>query len=363
MVTQVPIAGTEVVIGAAVQIAVATGIMVPDLSGLSAPEAQQAVAQLGLSFEDREAENDAAPANRVFEQQPAAGAAVTRGSSVRVTLAIPAPVRVPDVIGATRAAAEQRLRAVRLTATVMQEASLPGPDRVDSQSPAAGATVRPGTAVTLRVAVGLLPRPPQPLPPQPPPSPDQPLVPDPARTDPQRTVRVPDLSGRARQEAEQMLIQVGLVARVTEADSTNPPDTVVRQDPAANAPVALATAVNVVVARQPPVTTTGAVAVVPPWLTILIVLIATVGVSTWKLWWPPWGQPPPQVVAQPAAPPPAPPPLVDIEPRLGEWTQRLEMTGRSTGRMGHARARVARHARPRGAARGQRSGRRGTEGV
>ena len=125
-----------------------------------------------------------------------------------------------------------------------------------------------------------------------------------------------------------MLIQVGLVARLTEADSASPPNTVVGQDPAANTQVSLATAVNVVVARpSAPITTTGGVAVVPPWLTVLAVLIATVGISTWKLWRPPWGQPSPRVVAQsPAAPPPT---LVEVEPHLGAGTQRLETTGRS----------------------------------
>ena len=119
-----------------------------------------------------------------------------------------------------------------------------------------------------------------------------------------------------------MLIRVGLVARLTQAESTNPPDTVVGQDPAANTQVALATAVNVVVARPLPILPP--TPVVAPWLTALIVLIASAGISTWKLWWPSSGHPPPRVVGQPP-----PPPVIEVEPHLSAWTQRLETTGRS----------------------------------
>jgi beta-lactam-binding protein with PASTA domain len=88
VVSQVPEAGTAVVVGAAVRINVATGVEVPDLTGLSGDEAQRAVAGAGLSFEDLEQEAVGAPAGRVFQQQPAAGARVVRGARVQAIIAL-----------------------------------------------------------------------------------------------------------------------------------------------------------------------------------------------------------------------------------------------------------------------------------
>jgi beta-lactam-binding protein with PASTA domain len=66
----------------------------------------------------------------------------------------PSRVAVPSLIGLTQAHAVARLRGLRLTAspvTVTSERN-PGNDfRVLSQLPRAGAAVRPGTAVIIRI--------------------------------------------------------------------------------------------------------------------------------------------------------------------------------------------------------------------
>lgn len=102
VIAQVPVAGTEVVVGGAVRITVAAGVEVPDVNGLTAAQAQRAVAARGLSFRDAGQENGAAIAGRVFQQQPAPGTRVTRGSLVTATVAVavqvapPAPPALPE---------------------------------------------------------------------------------------------------------------------------------------------------------------------------------------------------------------------------------------------------------------------------
>jgi beta-lactam-binding protein with PASTA domain len=321
VVSQVPSAGTPVVVGASVRMAVATGVRVPNLSGLAAQDARQAVAQLGLSFEDGEAENDAAPPDRVFEQQPAAGTAVARGSRVRATLAVPVPVTVPNVRGLPRAEAERTLTARRLTSTAVDDgASTEPPDRVIGQTPAAGAMVRPGTSVRLTVATGVI---------------------------------VPSVTGLTRERAAAIAAAAGLRIRGA-LDGITLDRVVQRQDPAPNSRVARQSAITLFFAQQeppsgpappptpplqpppappgPPQEPVGlpsapAAPLLPPWLLSLIVVLASVALSTVRLWWPQRSAPPPPVHA--AAPAMPPPPAIAVHPDKGDSTQRLEVVGRS----------------------------------
>ena len=88
----------------------------PNLSGLSADDAQRAVAERGLSFEDADQETDAVPPGQVFQQQPASGTRVTRGSRVLATVAVAVPILVPNVVGVTRQRAVALLEAAGLRA-------------------------------------------------------------------------------------------------------------------------------------------------------------------------------------------------------------------------------------------------------
>ena len=180
VVSQVPSAGTAVVVGAAVRIAVATGVEVPNLSGLSADDAQRAVAERGLSFDDTDQETDAAPPGQVFQQQPASGTRVTRGSRVLATVAVAVPVLVPSVVGLPRQRAAAILEAAGLRAGPEPDATASG-RLVERQQPAANTRVARLTPVTLFVAAP----PPPPVQPQPGPATPVPApVPGPALTPP-----------------------------------------------------------------------------------------------------------------------------------------------------------------------------------
>ena len=272
--------------GAAVRIGVATGVEVPDLSGLSAGDAQRAVAERGLSFEDTDQETDAVPAGQVFQQQPASGTQVTRGSRVLATVAVAVPVLVPSVVGVPRQRAAAMLEAAGLRAAPEPDATALG-RLVERQQPAANTRVARLTPVTLFVAA---PAPP-PATPQPPPATPLPApIPGPVLTPPPAVQTTPP----------------GAVP-VVQPGVTQPP-----AQSGAGAP-----AVPVAVPVQP---------LLPPWLLSLLVAIAAIGASTYRLWWPGSLPPPPPIqTSAPATPPPA----VDVRPEFGDATLRLEVAGRS----------------------------------
>ena len=280
VVSQVPGAGTEVVVGAAVRIVVATGVEVPDLSGLSADEAQRTVAERGLSFEDTDQETDAAAPGRVFQQQPASGTRVTRGSRVLATVAVAVPVVVPNVVGVTRQRAVALLDAAGLRADAAPDATASS-RLVERQQPAANTRVARLTTVALFVAA----------PPQLPPT----LQPDPLTPVP---APVP---GPAPGPAPTPSVAPGVVPGPAPT-----PVPAVQVAPSAAVPV------------QP---------LLPPWLLTLLVALAAIGVSTFRLWWPASSTPPPPPIQ--AATPSTPPPAIDVRPERGDTSLRLEVTGRS----------------------------------
>jgi beta-lactam-binding protein with PASTA domain len=293
VVSQVPGAGTEVVIGAAVRIGVATGVEVPNLSGLSPGDAQRAVAERGLSFEDADQETDAAPAGQVFQQQPASGTRVTRGSRVLATVATAVTVLVPSVVGLPRQRAVTVLEAAGLRIVPESDAAALG-RLVERQQPAANARVARLTPVTLFVAV----------PPPPPPATQQPVpaTPLPPAGDP---AVIPPPAVQATPPVAVAVVQPGVAQQGTQPGVIQAPSQSGGATPAVAVPV------------QP---------VLPPWLLSLLVAIAAIGASTFKLWWP--ARPPPAPPIQSTAPA-TPPPAVDVRPERGDSTLRLEVSGRS----------------------------------
>jgi len=87
---QAPSAGASVSAGTAVDLAVSRGpqpVTVPDLSGLTAEEAQTALAGVGLALGPvTEEASDTIPAGQVIRQAPLAGTSVVPGSSVNLTV-------------------------------------------------------------------------------------------------------------------------------------------------------------------------------------------------------------------------------------------------------------------------------------
>lgn len=287
VIAQVPAGGTEVVINASVRIAVATGVEVPTLTGLSTGAAQQATAELGLSFESTNQESAAAAPGQVFQQQPASGTRVARGTRVLATVAVPVLVTVPNLIGLTRQRAAVQLEDAGLRAANEPDATASA-RLVERQQPAANTRVARLSVVTLFVAA---PASPPATPQQPPPATPLPApIPGPVLTPPP-------------------------------AVQTNPPGAVPVVQPGVAQPPAQsgagAPAVPVAVPVQP---------LLPPWLLSLLVAIAAIGASTYRLWWPGSSAPPPPIQATAPA---TPPPVVDVRPEFGDATLRLEVAGRS----------------------------------
>jgi beta-lactam-binding protein with PASTA domain len=166
---------------------------------------------------------------------PAAGASVTLGATAPTSdqwnLAIveltpgaaPVPVNVPNVVGLTQAAAQAAITGAGLTAgavTTANSASVPA-GQVISQTPAAGASVAPGSAVALVVSLG-----PAPI-----------------------TVAVPNVVGLTQAAAQTAITGAGLVVgTVSTANSASvPAGQVISQTPAAGSSVAQNSAVALVV--------------------------------------------------------------------------------------------------------------------
>lgn len=131
-------------------------VEVPQLVGLTRPQAELALENAGLDVGDvTERQNDA-PRGQVLSSSPAARTEVPIPSAVSFAVSAgPALVQVPDVSGQSYAAARQLL--VQLGFQVAEgkpdSLSLAAPGTVTSQNPAAGQTVPGGTTVRLTIAV------------------------------------------------------------------------------------------------------------------------------------------------------------------------------------------------------------------
>jgi beta-lactam-binding protein with PASTA domain len=160
---------------------------VPNVLGLSVSEAQRVIEEAGFLAQfsvERPQVTDPADVGAVIDQDPAAGTVATPGSFVELVVGGEvAQVRVPDVMGSTRTAAEGAIHNAGLVPAYSgQEAVDPNSplvDRVALQTPAAGSLVAPGTTVNFRIGVA-----------------DQAIV--------------PDLIGRTESAAMVALGQVGL---------------------------------------------------------------------------------------------------------------------------------------------------------
>ncbi|HSL93200.1 MAG TPA: penicillin-binding transpeptidase domain-containing protein, partial [Bacillota bacterium] len=116
-----------------------TSVMVPNLNSLSLGSAVSHMRDLGLNLVS------SGLGDRIMTQTPAVGSYVLPGSTVNVTLGeLPRQdglVEVPDVSGLSMREASTKLSAVGLSVIIE------GSGLATTQSPSAGATVAPGTAV------------------------------------------------------------------------------------------------------------------------------------------------------------------------------------------------------------------------
>jgi beta-lactam-binding protein with PASTA domain len=139
---------------------VGCGEPIPDLRGQGLGAAKEAALKAGyriaaVSYDDTAQGEWLA----VTRQKPEPGMNLAGGKAIDVTLVGPAPVKVPSLAGLGTAEASAALRATGLLLGVVtgsHDPTVPA-GAVISQQPAAGAQVRPGTAVTVVASTGRAP--------------------------------------------------------------------------------------------------------------------------------------------------------------------------------------------------------------
>ncbi|WP_448852361.1 PASTA domain-containing protein [Corynebacterium sp. 335C] len=178
---------------------------VPTLTGMSPNQATHTVREAGFEPASRDVYDDEVPAQRVAGTEPEGGSRVVRGEVVTVLVSLGRPT-VPDVpSGADPARYAQLLKERTLTEKRGEEVySDDVPEgKVAEVDPAAGTSVRTGSAVTVHLSKGPAP------------------------------VAVPDVVGLSRADAEKALERAGLsVGSVEEKfDKSRDPDEVIAVDP------------------------------------------------------------------------------------------------------------------------------------
>ena len=152
---QDPAAGQRLAKGQAVTLTVSSGqarSTVPRLTGLSETAATSALKQAGLQVEAT-TRPSAQPAGMVVGQSVAAGEHVDSKATVRLEVSSgPAKVLMPRLAGVTLAQAEAQLHGRGLSVTVTHVISSQPAGTVVGQDPIAGAQLRRGMTVTVRVA-------------------------------------------------------------------------------------------------------------------------------------------------------------------------------------------------------------------
>lgn len=206
-------------------------VTVPDVTGMTAEQAETRLASVGLESGSVTATESAEVAQgTVVGQNPAAGERVRRGSEVGLIVVGGVPdVQVPDVLGLSKAEAVAALEDAGL-AVATTDAPSSSVDRGDviRQTPSGGQTVPQGTTVGIVVSEG-------------------------ERVE---NVAVPDVTGMSRAEAEAALREAGLRFVVAENPNPDVPDgTVASQLPAAGDSVAQGTTVGIEVSTGAPADT------------------------------------------------------------------------------------------------------------
>jgi beta-lactam-binding protein with PASTA domain len=185
---QDPAAGVTALRGTTVTLSVSSGakpVVVPRVVGQTQGAAVQALTAVGLKPVLQNVPSDR-PAGIVVGQKPPAGKEVDKGAEVTVnvstgtgqptttgtatttsttttttgaTTTTAAPVRVPRVVGLAQTPALRRLNVLGLRPTVVYVRSSQPANRVVSQSPQSGASLRPGSRVRVNVSTGPSPEP------------------------------------------------------------------------------------------------------------------------------------------------------------------------------------------------------------
>ncbi|MCW3989352.1 MAG: PASTA domain-containing protein [Candidatus Bathyarchaeota archaeon] len=193
----------------------------PNLIGLDLDTATSAILSVGLVKGQISEKQSRSKPGTVIGQNPEPEALIEKGSPVDLVIAKPEEVATPDLIGRPESEVEKTLAGSGLVLGVMSySVSRQSPGIVLRQDPKPNLVVPAGTPVDVTISKP-------------------------------RTVRVPDLTGKAGNEAEQLLREAGLSrGRRTVRPSTKEEGTVIDQTPEPGRDVATGTAVDVVHATR-----------------------------------------------------------------------------------------------------------------
>lgn len=230
VISQDPPGGVEVVEGSAIALQVSLGpvtVAVPNVVGETQADGEAAILAAELAVGDVTTQNsDTIPAGVIISQDPGAGTSVVLGTTVDLLVSLgPVTVAVPNVIGLPQADAEAAILAADLGVGTIgtQNSTAVTAGNIINQSPGAGDSVIPGTAVDLTVSLGPL------------------------------QVSVPDVVGLSQADAEAALVAADLgPGTITEQNSlTVAAGQVISQNPAAGVTVDESSLVALVISLGP----------------------------------------------------------------------------------------------------------------
>jgi eukaryotic-like serine/threonine-protein kinase len=196
---------------------------VPSTAGQSREEAKAALEEAGFEPLVLTASSSRVEAGLVIESDPRGGTTVTRGSTVTITVSSgPKLVKVPVLVGARRSLAVQQIRGRGLSPDVEEEESPAAAGEVIRQAPSAGSELPPGSPVTIVVSAG------------------------------EEQAEVPNVIGKERPDAVEMLRAAGLQPSVQEQETEVPSQVgrVTDQFPPPGSEVDPGTSVTLVVGKR-----------------------------------------------------------------------------------------------------------------
>src|SRR5215207_10140366 len=197
---------------------------VPKVVGLRSGTAAQILQNRGFEVNVENVRSDSVPADRVATQRPQPGQEADEGSTVTIIVSSgPGDATIPFVRGSSRATAERKLKAAGFKVDVRREFNDEVKEnRVIETSPSERSRLERGSTVTLVVSRG------------------------------PRTVEVPDVVGKDRDEAERLLEGAGLQVSFTEReDETKEPGTVLAMSPPAGTEADKDATVSLTIAKEP----------------------------------------------------------------------------------------------------------------
>src|SRR5215204_4328574 len=159
VIRQDPGGGERPEVGTSVAITVGTGpstVDVPQLYGNTPAQARSILEEAHLTLGDRNSEyNGDVAEGSIFFQDPSDAESVEPGTAVDVTVSLGVePVKVPEVYGLSVAQAQATLSGVGLNSKAVEVEGNEAAGTALSTDPAVGATLDPGSTVTLYFSAG-----------------------------------------------------------------------------------------------------------------------------------------------------------------------------------------------------------------